>query len=115
MHPHYLGKEGKQRRIEGFKNQRLIGPDNVDVAIEFSEVADVEEYVAGQQLFSEKNRSYKVYFVFSGRVDLLIGNRRILPLSGGTLQGYLLLVSEKEMRPLLIGSERLPTSRSATL
>lgn len=87
MHAHYVGKEGRQRRIEGFQNQKLVGTNNPGVAAAFAEVADVEEYSAGQQLFSERKRSYKVYFVFSGRVDLLVGSRRIYSAKPGDVLG----------------------------
>ena len=94
MHPHYSGRDRRRNRIDAFLNQPItftnLEIDKVDsatIAAAFADKAEFDECKEAEQLFSATKRSYKVFFVITGKVDLLIKKRRIYRAKAGDVLG----------------------------
>jgi CRP/FNR family transcriptional regulator, cyclic AMP receptor protein len=85
----FQGKEGKRRMLEIFGNNEIVKRDS-EVAQRLTQVAKLDEYEKGQELYvqGERARGY-LYFILSGKIDIIRNGRFIAIKETGQVFGEL--------------------------
>jgi CRP/FNR family transcriptional regulator, cyclic AMP receptor protein len=83
----FQGKEGKKIIFEIFKNSEIVKHHHKS-ARRLTQIAKLNEYEKGQEIYvqGERARGY-LYFVLSGKIDLLKNGRLITTVGTGQLFG----------------------------
>lgn len=83
----FKGEDGKRRLVEVFSDQELV-QNNDDIASRLTDVAILEEFQNGKQLYvkGEPGNNF-LFFILSGSFELLTQDKRIIVLDAGQAVG----------------------------
>ena len=72
----FLGERGRRLRVEAFASQKIVA-GNRELAEELSDGVEVFSIPAGETLIAQGGDDSSIYFVLSGKFDVIVNGRRI--------------------------------------
>jgi CRP/FNR family transcriptional regulator, cyclic AMP receptor protein len=72
----FLGEGGRRFRVDALASQKIVA-GNRELAEELADLVEVFSIPAGETLITQGGDDNRIYFVLSGKFDVIVNGRRI--------------------------------------
>ncbi len=93
----FLGEGGRRLRVDALASQKIVA-GNRELAEELADLVEVFSIAAGETLITQGGDDNRIYFVLSGKFDVIVNGRRIAGRGPGEHVGEMAAVQPAQRR-----------------